>query len=95
MNTFIQYIKMDQFSQLRFNAGQQFLSPKHWFQFADDAVITTGEEYKTQILLNAFTMWCNWAKMSVRVHKCKSFGIIKSVIHKPSNIPRKYMSTIV
>jgi hypothetical protein len=62
MNTFIQYIKTDQFCQLGFNAGQPFLTPKHWFQFADDAVITTGEEYETQILLNAFTMWCNWAK---------------------------------
>ena len=69
---------MDQFSQLRFNAGQPFLSPKHWFQFANDAVITTGDEYETQILLNAFTMWCNWAKMSLRVDKCKSFGIVKS-----------------
>ena len=27
-------------------------------------MITTGEENETQILLNAFTMWCNWAKMS-------------------------------
>ena len=61
MNKFIQYIKTDQFCQLGFNARQPFLTP-----FADDAVISTGEKYKTQILLNAFTMWCNYAKMTLR-----------------------------
>lgn len=92
MNTFIQYIKTDQFCQLGFNAGQPFLTPKHWFQFADDAVITTGEEYETQILLNAFTMWCNWAKMTLRVDKCKSFGIIKSNSSSKQYFPKIYVN---
>ena len=78
MNTFIQYVKSDQFCQLGFNAGQPFLTPKHWFQLADDAVISTGKEYETQILLNAFTVWCNWTKMTLRVDKCRSFGMVKS-----------------
>ena len=49
MNTFIQYIKTDKFCQveLGFNAEQPFLTPKNWFQFSDDAVISTGEEYET------------------------------------------------
>ena len=82
MNTFIQYIK----------SRQPFLTPKHWFQFADDAVIKTGEEYETQILLNAFTMWCNWAKITLRVDKCKSSELSK-VTHHPSSIFRKFTLT--
>jgi 2-keto-3-deoxy-galactonokinase len=90
MNTFIQYIKTDQFCQLGLLAGQPFLTPKHWFQFADDAVITTGEEleYETQILLNAFTMWCNWAKMTLMTHLELSKGT-----HYPSSIFRKFTLT--
>ena len=53
MNTYVQYIKSERFTQLGFTASQPLLKPKHWFQFADDAAITTGEEYETQILLNA------------------------------------------
>ena len=90
MSTFIQYIKTDQFCQLGFNAGQPFLTPKHWFQFADDAVTSTGEEYETQILLNAFTMWCNWAKITLNV---KLLELSKET-HQPSNISLKYTSII-
>ncbi len=83
---------MDQFSQFGFNTGQSFLSPKYWFQIADDAVITTGEEYETQILLNAFPMWCNWAKISLRVNKCESFGIVKSNSLAKQYSPKIYVN---
>ena len=52
INTFIQYIKSDKFIQLGYHTTE-FIVPKHWFQFADDAAITTGEEQENQILLNA------------------------------------------
>ena len=92
MNTFVQYVKTEQFCQLGFNAGQPFLTTKHWFQFADDAVITTREEYETQILLNAFTMWCNWAKMTLRVDKCKTFGIMKRNSTAKQYFPKIYVN---
>ena len=45
MNPFVQYIKTEPFCQLGFNAGQLFLTTKHWFQFADDA----GDNNKQRI----------------------------------------------
>ena len=30
-----------------------------------------------QLLLNCFTRWCQWAKMTTRVDKCTTFGIKK------------------
>ena len=77
INTFIQYIKSDKFTQLGYSTSK-FLNPKHWFQFADDAAITTGLQYENQILLNAFTAWCTWARMTIRVNKCKTFGMSKA-----------------
>ena len=55
----------------------QHLSPRHWYQFADNAAIVTGQQYEKQILLNAFNRWVSWANMIIRVDKCKTFGIQK------------------
>ena len=76
-NTFLQYEKSSKFQQLgyRFNSG---LPPCHWFQFDDDASVVTGQQNENQPLLKAFTIWCNWADMIIRVDKCKSFGITKA-----------------
>ena len=52
----------------------KLFAPHHWYQFADDAAVLTGQEYKNQILLNAFTAWCN---MIIHVDKCKTFGVMK------------------
>lgn len=76
INTFIQYIKSDKFTQLGYSTSK-LLNPKHWFQFANDAAISSGQQYESQILLNAFTAWCTWAKMKIRVDKCKTFGMSK------------------
>ena len=76
INTFIQYVKKDHFSQLGFKYFQ-YLLPKHWMQFADDAVAISGQEYENQILLNAFGRWCAWSEMLIRVDKCHTFGIKK------------------
>ena len=49
----------------------------HWFQFADDAAVITSGEKDNQLLLNCFTRWRQWAKMTIRVDKCTTFGIKK------------------
>ena len=53
------------------------IRPTHWFQFTNNASVVTGQEYETQILLNAFSTWCTWSKMITRVDKCHTFGITK------------------
>ena len=54
INTFIQFVSQEQFSQLGYSLTN-FLHPTHWFQVADDVAVITGQEYETQILLNAFS----------------------------------------
>ena len=51
--------------------------PVHWLQFADDATVIKSGENDNQLLLNCFTRWCQWVKMTIRVDKCTSFGIEK------------------
>ena len=75
-NTFINSVKSKEFEQLEYRYSQH-LSPRHWYQFADDATIVTGQQYENQILLNAFTRWMKWANMIIRVDKCKTFEIEK------------------
>ena len=41
-NTFVQHIKSDKYSQFGFSSS--LLNPLHWFQFADDAAVITGQE---------------------------------------------------
>ena len=80
-NTFIQHIKDENYRQLGYaasiNDGLSF-NPVHWFQFADDAAVISGQESENQILLNRFTIWCQWAGMIIRVDKCVTFGMKKS-----------------
>ena len=51
------------------------LTPRHWFQFADDTALVTATEEDNQVLLNIFTKWCRWSGLQVRVDKCSVFGI--------------------
>ena len=91
INTFIQYIKKDHFEQLGYKYFK-FLIPKHWMQFADDAVAITGEEYEIHILLNAFGRWCSWANMIIRVDKCHSFGMKKVLTTSKQIKPKLYIN---
>ena len=77
-------IKSERFAQLRFTAFQLFLKPKQRFQIADNAAITIGEEYETQISLNAFTARCSR----------KSFGGVESELYYSSSqiLPKLYLS---
>jgi hypothetical protein len=48
-NTFIQHIKAEKYRQFGFSF--KLLNPIHWFQFADDAAVITGQESENQHLL--------------------------------------------
>ena len=79
-NTFGQHIKSEKYAQLGFwklNKTGIPCNPIHWFKFADDAAVISSQENENQILLNRFTVWCQWANMIIRVDKCSSFGIKK------------------
>ena len=64
----MQYIKSDKFQQMGYLFSKLF-APRHLYQFANDAAVLTGQEYENQILLNAFTAWCTWCNMIIRVDK--------------------------
>ena len=76
MNTFVQYIKGPDFLQFGYSFSALF-SHRNWLQFADDAAAISGLESENQTLLNAFSRWCKWSGMTVRVDKCHTFGIKK------------------
>ena len=94
INTFVQYVKKDHFSQLGYKYFQ-FLLPKHWMQFADDAVAISGQEYENQILLDAFGRWCAWSEMLIRVDKCHTFGIKKVKTAAKQIKPKLYINNKV
>ena len=68
------------YSQLgfwKFNRTGIACNPIHWFQFAGDAAVISSQEKENHILLNCFSVWCQWANMIIRVDKCSSCGIKK------------------
>ena len=69
-NTFIQHIKADKYRQFGFMFN--FLNPIHWFQFADDAAVITGQDYENQHLLNRFTIWCQWSNMIIAAERSEA-----------------------
>ena len=91
INTFIQYIKHDNFQQLGYKYLQH-LKPRHWYQFIDDAVVVTGLESENQILLNAFSRWCTWADMLIRVDKCHAFSMKKVNSQSKQFQPKLYVN---
>ena len=57
-NTFIQHIKAPNYRQFGFLLDHcKSLNPVHWFQFADDAVVISGQKGDNQQLLTCFTIW--------------------------------------
>ena len=89
-NTFLQYIKDEQFTRLGYRINSS-ISPRHWFQFADDASVVTSTEIENQILLSAFARWCSWAEMIIRVDKCHSFGMKKFISVSKQYKPKLYV----
>ena len=89
-NTFIQHIKTEKYTQLGFwklKENGTPLNPIHWFQFADDAAVISGQERENQLLLNRFTVWCQWSDMLLRVDKCTTFGIKKELTRSIQYLP--------
>ncbi|CAB3993869.1 Hypothetical predicted protein, partial [Paramuricea clavata] len=94
-NTFIQHIKSEKYRQLGFWKSSENgtpLNPLHWFQFADDAAVVSGQEKENQMLLNCFTIWCQWAQMIIRVDKCSTFGIRKQVTKSIQYLPKLFIN---
>ena len=85
-NTFAQHMKSDKYSQFGFSSS--LLNPLHWFQFADDAAVITGQESENQHLLNRFVIWCQWSDMIIRVDKCSTFGIKKALTKSIQYLPK-------
>ena len=92
-NTFIRYIKSEQFEQFGYRYNN-ILTCKHWFRFADDAAVVIRLESENQVLLNAFPCWCNWSNMIIRVDKCcMRLVFVKSKPHQ-FNIYRNLLQTM-
>ena len=94
-NTFIQHIKSEKYRQLgfwKFSENGIPLNPIHWFQFAGDAAVITGQEKENQILLNRFTVWCQWAHMIIRADKCSTFGIRKQITKSIQYLPKLFIN---
>ncbi|CAB4039450.1 Hypothetical predicted protein [Paramuricea clavata] len=94
-NTIIQHIKSEKYRQLGFWKSSENgtpLNPLHWFQFADDAAVVSGQEKENQMLLNRFTIWCQWAQTIIRVDKCSTFGIRKQVTKSIQYLPKLFIN---
>ena len=94
-NTFIQHIKSEKYCQLgfwKFNKSGIPCNPIHWFQFADDAAVISSQEKENQILLNRFSVWCQWANVIIRVDKCSSFGIKKHLSKSIQYQPKLFVN---
>ena len=85
-NTFIQHIRTDKYRQFGFIT--KFLNPIHWLQFADDAAVITSQSTENQHLLNRFSIWCQWSEMIIRVDKCSTFGIRKTLTKSVQYLPK-------
>ncbi|CAB4027761.1 Hypothetical predicted protein [Paramuricea clavata] len=92
-NTFVQHIKSEKYQQFGFS--YKLLNPIHWFQFADDAAVITGQESENQHLLNRFAIWRQWADMIVRVNKCSIFGIKKALTKSVQYLPKLLINNAV
>ncbi|CAB3990591.1 Retrovirus-related Pol poly from type-1 retrotransposable element R2 [Paramuricea clavata] len=58
------------------------------FNFADDAAVISGQDSENQHLLNRFSIWCQWSNMIVKVDKCSTFGIRKSLTKSVQYLPK-------
>ena len=52
--------------------------------------VVRGQEKENQMLLNRFTIWCQWAQMIIRVDKCSTFGIRKQLTKSIQYLPKLF-----
>ena len=79
----------------KFNKSGIPCNPIHWFQFADDAAVISSQEKENQILLNRFSVWCQWARMIIRVDKCSTFGIKKHLSKSVQYLPKLFINHLL
>ena len=94
INSFIRTLQKKEFEQLSYRSNK-LLTPRNWFQFADDAIAISATEYENQTLVNAFSRWCNWAKMRIRPDKCQTFAMKKVVTQSKQFNPKIYADNIL
>ena len=97
-NTFIRHIKTEKYRQLGFwklNENGTPLNPIHWIQFADDGAVSSGQDRENQLLLNRFTVWCQWSDMILRVDKCTTFGIKKELTRSIQYLPKLFLNNLL
>ena len=94
-NTFVQHIKSDKYRQFGFLSSLLINNPLHWFQFAEDAAVITGQESESQHLLNRFVIWRQWSDMIIRVDKCSTFGIKKALTKSIQYLPKLIINNIL
>ena len=92
-NTFLQHVKYEKYRQFGFSL--KFLNPIHWFQFADDAAVISGQESENQHLINRFIIWCNWSNMIIIVDKCSTFGIRKLCTKSVQYLPKLLINRVL
>ena len=76
VNTLLKTIDSEKIRLMGYNYCDT-LTPRHWFQFADDSALVTNTEEDSQALLNVFTKWCQWTGLKTCPRKCKTFGMRK------------------
>ena len=99
MNTFIKSIENEKSGCLSYELDK-ILSPRHWFQFADDTAIITALVGDNQLLCNVFCKWTSWADLIIIVDNCCIFGMKKSATGSIQYLPhviaqRKRISTLI
>ena len=67
--------------------SSELATPGHWFQFADDTAIVSALEEDNQLLCNAFSKWCTWSDLIIRVDKCHTFGMKKCATSSVQYLP--------
>ena len=77
VNTLLKTIDSEKIRTMGYNYCDT-LTPRHWFQFADDSALVTSTEEDSQALLNVFTKWCQWSGLKICPRKCKIFAMRKN-----------------
>ena len=87
VNTLIKTIDNEKLKCLGY-VHDNTITPKHWFQLADDTAIVTALESDNQLLVNVFSKWSQWADLKVRVDKCHVFGMKKEKTEAKQYLPK-------
>jgi len=77
-NSLMTILESSTYRKMGYIWGNRSSQQCNWLQYADDAAIIAKDQKSAQGLANFFESWCHWSKMSIRLDKCSSFGMIKN-----------------